>query len=96
MVRLFDCLGKRWAQIIGSFEKPGGPRNWDSIVISFFTGGGGGYKSSLSLLSIKEWAYDFAKSAYIVSGGRSLSFALFYLACRRHIIQALSKDDWEE
>ena len=53
MVRLFDCLGKRWAQIIGSFEKPGGPRNWDSIVISFFTGGGGGatnlvYPSSLS------------------------------------------------
>ena len=60
MVRLFDCLGKRWAQIIGSFEKTGGPRNWDSIVISFFTGGGGGYESSLSLLSIKEWAYDFA------------------------------------
>ena len=54
MVRLFDCLGKRWAQIIGSFEKPVGPRNWDSIVISFFTGRGGGgatnlvYPSSLS------------------------------------------------
>ena len=52
MVRLFDCLGKRWAKIIGSFEKPGGPRNWDSIVISFFTGERGAtnlvYPSSLS------------------------------------------------
>lgn len=66
------------------------------LSFRFLRGEGGGYESSLSLLSIKEWAYDFAKSAYIVSGGRSLSFALFYLACRRHIIQALSKDDWEE
>lgn len=51
-VRLFDYLGKRWAKIIGSFEKPGDPRNWDSIVISFFTGERGAtnlvYPSSLS------------------------------------------------
>lgn len=96
MVRLFDCLGKRWAQIIGSFEKTGGSEKLGFYCHFVFYGDRGGYESSLSLLSIKEWAYDFAKSAYIVSGGRSLSFALFYLACRRHIIQALSKDDWEE